>query len=392
MKPSPRRAAAALSLGAVMVIAPAASAHVTAVDEVARDPASGIGASGNRPLIFRLAGPDRVQTAWMAAKHTTRTPSATPLARVALLAGSEGYADALAAAPLARALGAPVLLAGTEGVLSSSVASSLADYDTVVVVSGSAQISEATLQGLRDQSVEVIRYAGETRFDTAAVVSLAALYWGSLASASDLPAERMESWSAFVADGADFPDALGAGPAAASHGGVVLLTAGESLPSVTRAALEGRFSAVAGVDREDYTPLLDWWQGLEGAKTVSVTGIGGKAVAAADGAGVALQQRVIGADRYETAAASAALVRLGNKSGRFFTLASGEEWADAVVASAFAADAHGPLLLVDRDRVPTPTREVLMRDARNADSIVLFGGRDVVSGAVTAEIADFTKR
>ena len=87
---------------------------------------------------------------------------------------------------------------------------------------------ETTLQSL---GYNTARIAGSDRYETAVAVA------NALGSPSTV----------FLATGVNFPDALSAGPAAAHVSGVVLLTGGSSMPSVTRSYLNAHVGSVYAV-------------------------------------------------------------------------------------------------------------------------------------------------
>ncbi|ALJ19385.1 cell wall-binding repeat-containing protein [Microbacterium sp. No. 7] len=377
--------AAVVTAGLVM---PAAAAQVTQLHESARDPQVTIGSTGSKANLFRFYDSGRVATAWSAAVLSDYAPSGTPLGRVALLASSTDYADALAAAPLAETLSAPVLLANADGTLTTAVTLELATYDTVIIVSGRGHVPDATAQTLIDRKVDVVRYAGSSRFDTAAALSLASLYWHSVrATGGTQPGTSVQSWTAYLANGRDFPDGLAAGPAAARDtNGIVLLTANSELGTVTEAALRGNFSAVRGLDAAVYTPLLDWWNRAAAGAALTTFAVGADAASAADGAGVTVSTAFVGSDRYETAAlvAQSSIARglvIGN-----YTVASGESFPDAVVAGAFAGNMGSPLLLTRAAALPASTVGVLEPSLVNSSFVVVFGGPGSVSDAVSAHL------
>lgn len=158
-----------------------------------------------------------------------------------------------------------------------------------------------------------------------------------------------QRYPAFLATGLDFADALAAGPAAAKETGVVLLTAGTSLPSST-----ARYLA-------------------SGANQVAV---GGPAATAAPKPSVSY----VGGDRYETATklASAYFDKYN-----YVGLASGVVAADAVVGGALVANVDSTLVLTLPDTLPTPTSNFLAYGTDKAN-LVVFGGPNAISAPTVA--------
>lgn len=166
----------------------------------------------------------------------------------------------------------------------------------------------------------------------------------------------------YVATGVNYPDAL-AGAALAGHeDSPVLLTATESLPSHTRAALSylqpqsivvlGGTTSVSG---PVMTQLADYTTG-------PVT-------------------RVSGTDRYATAAEISASYDPG--VDRVY-IATGASYPDALSVSALAASQGVPILLTSPGNLPSATRTALQR--LEPDSIVVVGGEGAVSSPVLNQL------
>lgn len=386
-------AAATVVVAIGLALPAAATAAISGINERARDPELAIGVTAHAASLYRFQELNRVGTAWSAAVNTDYPASGTALGRVALLASSTGFADALAAAPLAAALSAPVLLADADGALSPPVAAELATYDTVIIVSGRSHIPESTADALRSARVEVTRYAGSSRYDTAAALGVAALYWENVRhNGGRTPAAAVVSWTAYLADGRDFPDGLAAGPAAAHDtNGVVLLTGKGELGGVTEAALRGRFGDVKGVDQSALKPLVDWWNAAAAKANLITIAVGGEAAQAADASGVTVAAAFVGADRYETAAQVAARSLARGIVTGDFAVASGTAFPDAVVAGAFAGNLGGSLLLTRAAALPQASADVISSSALNTSTVVVFGGEGSVSREVSRQLITLLK-
>ena len=131
----------------------------------------------------------------------------------AVVCSGTGYADALSASAYAYAAKAPVLLAGEGGYLSQSELSAVEgdpSISRVVLVGGDAVLPESV--GSLFPGRDTVRVSGDTRYSTSAAVC------GFAAS------DGVLSWSdCGFATGDAFPDALAAGPAQGSRGGMLLL-------------------------------------------------------------------------------------------------------------------------------------------------------------------------
>ena len=168
--------------------------------------------------VTRVSGADRYASAAAVSR------AAFPSAPVVYVAGSERFSDALAGAPAAHREGAPLLL-----VAPGSVPSATADEirrlgaSRVVILGGTASVSDGAAQQLRSIVPDVVRVASADRYETSASVALRAFPGGA----------RI----AYIATGAGYADALASGPAAALAGGPVLLARGNCIPPSVNHAL-----------------------------------------------------------------------------------------------------------------------------------------------------------
>ncbi|MCY4518534.1 MAG: cell wall-binding repeat-containing protein, partial [Acidimicrobiaceae bacterium] len=116
----------------------------------------------------RVAGDDRYGTSVAAAGQVTPGPMGE-LGRTAVIANSEVFADALVAAPFAARGIHPVLLNPPDK-LHPDVGGYLGDagISHVVLMGGTAALSQAVEQSVKNLGIKVSRVAGRTRYDTAA--------------------------------------------------------------------------------------------------------------------------------------------------------------------------------------------------------------------------------
>lgn len=294
---------------------------------------------------IRIAGSDRYSTsAAISAAHFS------PGVPVAYVATGLNYPDALAGGPAAGVTGGPVLLTDP-GNLPQVTRNELARLrpGRIVVLGGTSVVS-ATVAGQLQAytAAPVERLQGSDRYGTAVAVSRATFATGVSA--------------AFVATGASFPDALAAGPAAVKTRGPVLLTQQGSLPAATRDELvrltPGTIYVLGG--------------------TASVSEAVRQAIAQATGRPVV---RLAGADRYATAVAI---------SANFFSrppsvyLATGANFPDALSAVPAAGRAGSPLLLVQRDALPSSAESELVR--LHPPRCYLTGGTAVIGDTVVSRL------
>jgi hypothetical protein len=291
-----------------------------------------------RDPVVRYAGADRVATA----VAISQASFADHAAKAAVLASSDGFADALTGTPLAVARGGPLLVTPSRATIDERVAAELQRVlprgQTVFVLGGERALPAGVADHLRAAGYAVERYAGADRFETATAVATIGL---------------SRPTYVLLADGRTFADALAGGAAAAHIHGAVLLTDGSTLPTATR----------------DY---------LHSQPAGGVFALGGPAAAAAPSAAP-----IVGADRYDTA------VRV---AWRFFTspaaaaVAGADTFADALAGGAHIAGRGGPLLLTAPQTLPDTTRSYLAGVRASVATAYLYGGSVAVSDTVETAV------
>jgi spore germination protein YaaH/putative cell wall-binding protein len=295
----------------------------------------------------RLAGADRYATAAAISSNFF-----APGVQVAFVATGANFPDALSAGPAAARSRGPVLLTQRDS-LPQATLDELARLrpGAIVVVGGAGVVSDQVVAQLAAYAPGgVTRLAGSDRFATAAAISRA--YFGPGGSV------------AYVATGANYPDALSAGTAAAIGGAPVLLVTRDSLPVATATELSR----------------------LRPQRIVVVGGAGvvGDAVlarlASYTPGGVT---RIAGPDRYATAVAVSAATFAADAPVEVL-VATGANFPDAVAGAAAAGVQHAPLLLVAPTGLPTSVAAELRR--LSAPMTWLLGSTGAISDAVRDQI------
>ncbi len=284
--------------------------------------------------LLRVSGPDRVGTSVEASKVSF--PGAGS-ADAVVLARSDNFADALSGTPLAAARNGPLLLTGSavlDPTAKAEIERVLPGGQTVYLLGGPAALSASIESSLTAAGYVVKRFAGKDRYATAVAV------------AQDIGSTD----SVFEADGTNFPDGLSAGSAAASTGGVIVLTAGGHQSTATAAFL---------ADNPGPTRYA----------------VGGPA-AAADPSAIAF----VGTDRYATAVLVAqAFFGTPDSVG----LASGVSFPDALSGGSLVAMNNGPILLVPNGgALPSTVSAYLTAAKASATDAWLFGGPSSVGNDV----------
>lgn len=193
------------------------------------------------------------------------------------------------------------------------------------------------------------RLAGDNRYDTSSAIA---------ATSFTAPVEAV-----FIATGADYPDALAAGPAASRFGGPVLLVKSDNIPSSVRTQL---------------TRLKPQTIYVLGGKDVVSGGVfeGLKAYAGS-------VERLNGQNRYATAVE---VSREGWDDSATVFLASGAGFADALSGGAAAAARQAPLLLTPSGNLASVTRDELVR--LSPGRVIVLGGRLAVSDSVASSVKE----
>jgi putative cell wall-binding protein len=294
--------------------------------------------------------PDRFSTAAGLSQTRFRVADAAVIAR------ADDYPDALAAAPLAAQVGGPVLLSRTTDVPTATLYElARLGTSTAYLVGGEVALSQAVEAQLAQTGLQVVRVAGDTRFDTAAEV-----------------ARRVGSadGGAFVATGQGFADALAASAPAAAAGRPILLATTDGLPAASRVALDDVGITAVDVVGGEVAIGADVSQGL-------------------DDEGFSVR-RSGGTTRYGTAVALAnALVGDGVLQLRQLVVASGEgdgvTSPDALAAGPVGGLLRGPLLLTPRDGL-APEAAELLAGATGLRGAYLAGGEVALTPRARAEV------
>jgi putative cell wall-binding protein len=290
---------------------------------------------GQQPTwrVVRLAGSNRYATAVEVSRDGYAPGVAT-----AYVASGENFPDALAAGPA----GGPVLLVQPTAVPAAVDAELRRLAPGRIVIAGGTGAVSAAVERQLAGIAPVVRAAGPNRYTTAAAVSALSHPGGSPV--------------AYLATGANYPDALAAGPAAARRDAPLLLTAGDRL--IDEAATE-----LARL----------------GVRDVVIAGGTGVVAPAVESR---LRQlgytvtRAAGPDRYATATALSKQVFGAGSAGQVY-LATGRNFPDALGAGAAAAGRGVPLLLSNTTCMPTTSRDEIRRTG--AGTARVSGGTAVLS-------------
>ena len=350
--------------------------------------------------VTRLAGADRIETAIAASvaqyPNATGTTFAGTQPTHVIVVRSDDYPDALTAAPLAKKFQAPVLITPSGSDLDPKVVAEiqrLRPTGGAYIVGGSGAVSNAAAATLDSIVGDVTRLDGIDRYETSVAVANAVL-----GASTDVTRATAQ---VFLTTGLDFADALSAGAAAANTtNGVVLLTKGNAFDGSTGNAWGQATTTSQTLDFIFAPDTADAdGDGNKSELTIPVVpatrvfAIGGPS-AAAVGSGINAANKVVGADRYETAS-KAATKFFGTPNQ--FAVANGLAYADAVVAAGFIGNQEGPLLLTRSNELPAVTSSYVAKasaandsgpenTAAEFDDVYVFGGEAIVSASVATAL------
>ncbi|MDH6180305.1 putative cell wall-binding protein [Microbacteriaceae bacterium SG_E_30_P1] len=290
----------------------------------------------------RIEGPDR----WAVSANISQE-SYPDGADVVYISSGNVFPDALSAGPAAARDGAPLLLVSATAVAPSVVSEiQRLDPSKIVVIGGEASVSPAVYTQLAGLADSIERVAGATRYEVSREIA-----------ERSFSATGVET--AYVATGANFPDALAGGGAAGITGAPVILVNGSATT----------------LDAATAT-LLDEL----GVEEIKVLG-GPNSVSAGvfeDLGDIAPTVRLSGADRFTAAIAINEDAFAGGANTVF--LATGSNFPDALAGSAWAAKQPAPLYVVRPNCVPQAVLNSISSLAPT--NIVLLGGPATLTPAV----------
>lgn len=298
------------------------------------------------PQANRLAGTNRYATAAAISKNSFEK------AETVVLAYGLNSADALAGVPLAKALGAPILLTN-QNELPKETLSEIKRLGAkkVIILGGEGAVSKSVEKLLKDNKLSTERYAGASRFGTAAAIAK---------KLNKAPSE------VFFVYAFNYADALSVSTVAAAKGApiIYLNTKGE-LDQATKAYL----ASIKGKVRNAYV--------IGGTGVISDEMMKKAAAALALSVGKEVV-RVSGKDRYETCNAVNTKFA-ASLTGEAVCIAKGLDFPDALAGGVFSALKNAPLMLADNKLKDS---QIKYLQSKKADSFYIFGGIGAVNEAI----------
>lgn len=305
--------------------------------------------------ITRFAGADRYETSAIISLFMYEDDEAKSI----VIVNGKNFPDALAAAPFASSVGAPILMVnGPEGIFNPAVAEEIDRIDSnhnadIYIIGGESAVNEKVVTQLKTAGYKNIkRIYGENRYETAVKV------------ARNIDDKQI----AFIANGTNYPDALGAGSVASVCGGAILFTAKNHLDDATREYLEHiGFDSVI---------ILGGEAAISKSVENEIRGLQEDVV------------RVSGKDRYETCLL---LAKSCFDTADIAVVATGKGFADALAGGPYAAACEAPILLLN------PNAKTVSSDIKQyikesgVKYIVVLGGEKAINNNIYADLEKLVK-
>ncbi|MGP1910009.1 cell wall-binding repeat-containing protein [Metabacillus sp. JX24] len=288
----------------------------------------------------RISGEDRYKTSVEVSKKAF--PNGT--ANIVIAVGTN-FPDALAGGPLAYKLKAPILLTKKDSIPTSVnneiVRLKQRGAKNVYILGGENAVTKAVASKLTSMGLTVQRISGSDRYETSVAI---AKHVGTATK------------KAFIANGSNYPDSLSASAIAARQGSPILLVQKSSVPSSVQTFLKGfsKSYVIGGTGVVDGTAFSKLPYG----------------------------ERIAGSDRYGTSAKVAS--KFASFSASHALVVSGQNYADALTGSVYAAQKNIPMLLTKSSSLPTAIGNLI--DTKNIGTVTVIGGTAAVSNSVLASI------
>ena len=319
----------------------------------------------------RVAGSTRYAT--MQKIVQTAFPEAGSSAYAIVVSGADdNFPDALSASALAGAYDCPILTTSPTK-LSAQASSELKrlGVTNVFVVGGEKAVSPGvvdSIRGLRN-GMQVTRISGSTRYATSTAILNEFLQAPSI--------DRVGT--VFLATGAEFPDALAAGPLSYAQGAPILLVNGKW--SVNSAGMKSMISALKACNPSNIVIL-------GGEKALPKT-----LETALEQAGFNTGRitRIAGSSRYQTSTLLAQWAFARGASPSNVCVATGLGSADALAGATLCGRNNSVLVLTKPNGLPAVTSTLLKGQKGKVRTGYVFGGEKAVAAVTFAAISATTK-
>lgn len=311
--------------------------------------------------VVPVAGTNRIGTAIQASKLAFASGSVDTV----VIATALNWPDALGGAALAGAVDGPILLTNPTS-LAPEVVAEIARLGAnhAYILGGPSAVGAGVETALKGKlgAGNVKRLAGAGRYETARLIAAETV--SALGATYD--------GNAFLATGANFPDALGASPLAAANGWPIYLV-----------------NPATGADATLKAALAS--DGADNVLVLGGTGVISDAVK--NGLGVKSTQRLSGDNRYDTARAVAMYGTgpAGGLSWNRLAIATGENFPDALAGGVLQGKSGSVLLLTPSKSLNGGVAGVLTANKGVIGEVRFLGGEGAISTPVRTAVANALK-
>ncbi|MHB0739685.1 Cna B-type domain-containing protein [Peptostreptococcus stomatis] len=296
------------------------------------NPGGGGGGGTPTPDPGVIGGGDRIETAIKISRRFYDK------AKTVIVVRHDLFPDSMTASVLAKLKDAPILLNPTDK-LDPRVGAEIKRLgaEEVIIVGGPDSVSERVREELKvyDKDKNVERVAGVDRYGTSEMV------------ARRVTGITGKKYTGVVASGQVFPDALSVGTFASREAYPILLVKKDTVPYQIERAIKDLDISKTYIAGGTSTIFKSTETKLPG-----------------------VLERMAGKDRYET---SVAIAKSKFKDSKEAFIASGEEFADALVISPISGKYNKPTLLASRNKNTNAVVKKYIQDA-GLTSIIAIGG------------------
>lgn len=298
--------------------------------------------------VQRISGENRVQTSIEVSKKMFKEGT-----NKVVLANQDNYSDVLTAAPFAKANNASLLYVSSNSI-SKEVMSEIARLKAkeITIIGGEKSVDEGLKKELEKRNFKVDRLSGADRYKTSAQI------------AAKLINDKTTTLE--IASGENYADALSLNNAAEKDKAPILLVRVNAIDKSVEDVIKSSKASLVNIAGGEKSVSESTKSNIKKISNATVNRIGG-------------------ADRYETS------ILLAKYSGakEVVVVASGENFADALVAAPFSAKQKGAILLTNKDKLGQ-NAEQFIKDTKFNKSYVI-GGEKSVSEDVINQLTSIIK-
>ena len=298
--------------------------------------------------VKRISGVDREQTAIEVSKKMFKDGT-----NKVVLANKNNYSDVLTAAPFAKANNASLLYISSNSI-SKEVMSEIARLKAkeITIIGGEKSVNEGLKKELEKRNFKVDRLSGADRYKTSAQIA---------AKLIDGKTTTLE-----IASGENYADALSLNNAAEKDKAPILLVRVNAIDKSVEDVIKSSKASLINIAGREKSVSENTKANIKKISKATINRIGG-------------------ANRYETS------ILLAKYSGakEVVVVASGADFADALVAAPFSAQQNGAILLTNKDKLSDNAAKFI-KDTKFNKSYVI-GGEKSVSEKVIEQLTNIIK-